>query len=249
MKWLRNRNWHMLRSCSLITTTLMGILFVAGCGDRGGGGQRVVIVDNPPVELSGILSENNIPVDGALVTPYAQDNPDVPMFTPRDTDASGAYTINAHKDTPVSLTFFKIHLATLHTQYKAFSENTAGLDFETVSVSDAKIVIDTAFGGMTWDLADKAWLAIDVADSMGVNIAGVTITPAPVTDGGGALKCDGTLSGASMTIACMPVRSGPMYFAYYDTDAEISITVTGSSAISAPVRVGELTVIDVEKAK
>ncbi len=247
MKKLRNRDWYMLRSCGLVTSALVGILFVAGCG--GGGGQKVVIVDNPPVELSGILSENGIPVDGALVTPYSKETPDVPMFSTRDTDAFGAYTILAHKDTPLSIEFYKIHLATLHTQYKAFSKNTAGLDFETVSVADAEIIIDTAFGGMMLDLADKAWLAIDVADSMGVNIDGVTITPAPVPAGGGALMCDGTFSGAGITIAppCVPDRSGPMYLAYYDADVEISITVTGSPTISAPVRVGEITVINVEQ--
>lgn len=229
-------------------TALIGILAVTGCGGGGGGDTVVIDPSDTSVELSGVFSDGVMAIDGALITPYAIDEPDAPQFSSKDTDVSGAFTIVVVKDTPVSLAFSKFLFAPIRTQYTAYSVNTAGLDFKTVSVADAEVVIDNAFGGMMFDLADKAWLAIDVADSTGVNVDGVTITPTAAPSGGGALMCDGTLSGASITIAppCLPDRSSPMYLAYYDAGAEISIMV-GSSKISAPVRVGEITIIDVEQ--
>jgi hypothetical protein len=85
----------------------------------------------------------------------------------------------------------------MRTQYEAFSENTTGLDFEILSVANAETIIDTAFGGMMLDLADKAWLVVIVEDSMGIEVDGATITPEPMPAGGGALLCDGMFSGTS----------------------------------------------------
>ena len=240
----------MLRSGCFLTSALIGLLSVAGCGGSGGGDDVVILPEDNTVELSGIYSADGTPLEGALVTPYAIGEPDAPMFTPKATDATGAYTIDVFADTPVSFEFSKLHFATLRTQYESFKENSTGLDFETLSVVDAKVIIDTAFGGMMLDLADMAWLAINVTDSTGVAVDGATITPNLAPAGGGALLCDGTFSGTSITIAppCVPDRSGPMYLAYFYADVEISIAVSGSpTTISAPLRVGELTFIDVEQ--
>jgi len=86
---------------------------------------------------------------------------------------------------------------------------------------------------------------VNVEDSAGNEVDGVTITPSSSPAGGGALKCDGTLSGSNVTVAppCVPERAAPMYLAYYDADAEIGITITGSPALRAPLRVGEVTYI------
>jgi hypothetical protein len=65
------------------------------------------------------------------------------------------------------------------------------------------------------------------------------------------LNCDGTLTGANITTAlppCNPDREGPMYLAYFDGDAEITVTVAGSAGdVVAPVRMGEATFFEVEQ--
>ena len=239
-----NRKFPVLRPCYLVITALVGIVFFPGCSE-----DEIVIPPGPStVELSGILSHDGTPVDGALVTAYRADPPNTPV-TVTDTDAAGSYTATILLGISTHLSFDKLGFAVLNTQYKTFTQNATGLDFETVLAADAETVIDIAFNGMDLDLADKAWLAIDVQDPSGDDVAGVTITPDSLPAGGGALNCDATLSGGNTTAdpACVSDRTGPMYLAYYDADAEIIITISGSSPISAPVRMGEITFIVVEQ--
>lgn len=244
MKNLVKRKSQVLRPYCLIMAVLVGIVIFSGCSE-----DEIVIQPGPStVELSGILSHDGTPVDGALVTAYRADPPNTPV-TVTDTDAAGSYTATIILGVSTHFTFDKLGYAVLNTQYRAFSENTSGLDFEVVLAADAETVIDIAFDGMGLDLADKAWLAIDVQDASGDDVAGVTITPDSSPNGGGTLNCDGTLSGGNTTAdpACVSDRTGPMYLAYYDADTEITIAISGSSAISAPVRLGAVTFIVVEQ--
>jgi hypothetical protein len=96
---------------------VLSLVILMACG----GGSKVVIdPEDTTIELSGVFSNGSVPIKDALVTPYAIGEPDRPMFTAKDIVAGGSNTINVFKDTPVSLEFFKVNLATLHTAYQAF---------------------------------------------------------------------------------------------------------------------------------
>jgi len=232
-----------------ITPVFAGLL-LGGCGSSGSG-------DPPPVNLpaatsnvSGILDLDGTSVDGVtvtsmLVTTAATD--DVQSTT--STDANGAYTLNILSDTDTYFEFSKIDLATINTEFMQFAQDTADLDYGMILTTDVEALIDVTFGGMALDLADKAWLALNVVDANGDEADGVEITTTPGVVGGGALNCDGTLTGANITTAlppCNPERAGPMFLAYFDGDAEITVTVAGSAGdVVAPVRVGEATFFEV----
>ncbi len=72
----------------------------------------------------------------------------------------------------------------------------------------------------------------------------MTISTTGTTIDTAATACDGTDSGSDVTIAPCPSRNGPMYFAYFDIDStEVTVTV-GSDSQLAPVRRGEVTVLE-----
>lgn len=232
-----------------ITPVFVGLL-LTGCSNSGGGDAPIVVPPAATVNVSGTTDLDGAPEDGVtvtsvLVTTAATD--DVQSTT--TSDANGAYTLTVLSDTDTYFEFSKANLATINTQFMQFAQDTAGLDYGMILATDVEAVIDATFGGMAFDLADKAWFALNVIDANGDEVDGVAITTTPAVVGGGALNCDGTLTGANITAAqppCNPERGGPMFLAYFDGDAEITVTVAGSAGdVVAPVRVGEATFFEV----
>lgn len=221
------------------------LLGIVGCGSDGDGSGF-----KPPagatVDLSGIVSDGVDPVEDATVSAFLAGTPDVPEAITTSNEL-GEYLLTVLASTPLSRQYSKAPLfATVNTIYRSFGADTAGLDFELLSVVDAAKAINDAFVGM-WGVNDKAWLWISIVDS-GNEVADVIITTDAIADGGGPLDCDGLYSGLGMTIACDPARTGPMYLAYFDADAEIEILAEGGAiafAASAPVRVGEITLLQI----
>jgi len=229
------------------------ILLIAGCGGSGsgsGGGST-----NPaPITVSGRV-ENLGPILGVTVTPIQVTPPSMDSRgTSAITDVSGQYSLNISSNTDYYLESSRVGFATTNTQFGRFTANQALDTIFLPTVFQAEAIIDTAFAGLMLNLADKAYLAVDAKDSAGVEVDGVAIgvrdEQSFPPDGGGALLCDGILSGSDLTVAeppCSPVRLGPMYLAYYDTSTQVSINNSSNSEIIyAPVRVGEITWVTID---
>jgi hypothetical protein len=161
--------------------------------------------------------------------------------SPVTTDANGMYSLVVLKDTPVSLQASKTGFVTLNSAKVSLSTNEDNFDVEMVSISDADAAINQVFPGQT--LAGSAWLAVNVVDSNDVDVPGITITSGSTnvvyTD------CTGADSTQSVTVVDQSPcnRPGPMYFAYFNTDDEVTVTA-GSDSQLAPVRVGQVTFLE-----
>ncbi len=225
------------------------VVVAAGCGGGSGGGNGGGSTDPVPITVSGRV-ENVVPILGVTVTPIQVTPPSTDSRgTSVITDIAGQYSLNISSNTDYYLEAARVGFATTNTQFGRFTANQA---LETIFVPtalEAEAIIDTAFAGLMLNLADKAYLAIDAKNSAGDEVDGVAIgvrdDQSFPPDGGGALLCDGTLSGSNLTVAeppCTPVRLGPMYLAYYDIATQVSLTNSSNSEIIyAPVRVGEIT--------
>ena len=188
----------------------------------------------PQAVVSGTLSSSIGPVDGATLkslTIVAETDTEQSTST---SDASGAFSISVQQGTQSYLEFSKTGFATRNSPFFFVAQNISAVNIAMLSESDAGSIIGTAFGGMMLSLADKAWLAIDVRDATGSEISGVFITSTPLPNGGGALFCNGTLTGANVTAAsppCNPPRAGPMYLAYFDAARQVGVSVSGASDV------------------
>lgn len=214
---------------------------IVGSGDGldvlSGGSENDFTVTGTLNGTSGVVDA--VTVRSLLVTTPAVDTQD----STGSSNTSGVYSVDVMKNTDTYLEFAKIGYATLNSAFDSYSQDTAGVDFEMLLIGEAETDIDTAFAGMVFALPDKAWLAVNVETIAGAEVDGATVGTSLTAGGGGALNCDGTLTGANITTAlpaCVPPRVGPMYLAYFDAAAEVTISV-GGSAVVAPVRVGELT--------
>jgi len=219
-------------------------LLVVGCGSDSDDGSF-----KPPtgttVDLSGAVTTGPLPLADVDVTLFQAGSPDTPVSM-ATTNSAGLYTVAVLSDTPVSRSYDVAGFAVQNTLYQAFTTDTGGLDVDLTTDTVANSFIETAFPGLGFELVDKAWLAISIVDSDGEELGGITLTTDPGVENGGALDCDGLYSGSDTTIACEPARIAPMYLAYFDADAEIGISASDGAIIfsgSAPVRVGELTVL------
>jgi len=250
---VRSRSGFVTIGRLVITPAFIGLV-LSGCGSSSNPTPTPAPVVPPAatVAVSGMIGLNGTATEGVtvtsmLVTTAATD--DVQSTT--TSDANGDYTLTILSDTDTYFELSGTDLATINTQFMQFPQDTAGLDYGVVSATDVEAVIDAAFGGMALDLADKAWFALNIVDANGDEIDAVTITSVPGVVGGGALNCDGSLTGANITAAqppCEGERGGPMFLAYFDSDAEITVTVTGNAGdVVAPVRVGEATFFEIEQ--
>ena len=244
---IRNYSQPFWKGALMASIMLAGLITIVGSGSSG---DDATAPPDITVDLSGtVRADDGTPIEGVSVEVFLANA----LGAPEDTDttnASGEYTVTVLESAPAYTKFAKTGYATLNSEFDSYAVNTSKLDIEPVTVNEAEAIIDTVFGGMMLDLADKAWLAVTVENANGDEVNDAAITSAPVVDGGGALKCDGTLTGSNMTVApCNPDRDGPMYLAYFDADHDsVSVTVSGSSGtVSAPVRVGEITFIEIEQ--
>ena len=183
------------------------------------------------VTVKGIYSDNN------------------PLNASTTTGTNGTFTLNVLKSTPVSLQVSKSgsNFVILNSAREEFSADMNGFDIELVTTAEANAVIDLAAPGQS--LASGAWLAVNVVDGTGTEVDGATINTAPKNDlvFEAATDCTGMDSGDVITIydPCVPERDGPMYFAYFSADTEVTVNVTGVAAVqTAPVRAGEVTFLE-----
>ena len=208
--------------------------------------------DNPPppipdvtVDLRGNITDiNDQPIAGAMVNVYLTLN-DSSAEDTATTNASGSYMVTVIENASVYFEVQASGYATVNSEIVSFATNQTGLNISIPTIAEAEAIIDAAFGGMALNLADKAWLAINVYNAGGDEQNGVTVSVTPIAAGGGAANCDGTLTGGNVTSAppCNPARDGVMYLAYYDANTTVDISVSDDSA-SAPVRMGEVTFVE-----
>ena len=163
-------------------------------------------------------------------------------------DGAGLYGASVNQAAASYLEFSKTDFATFNSPSFSISADISAVNVSMYPTPIANQIIGAATGGMALTLPDKGWLAINVYDGTGNEVSGVTLTSTPAQSGGGALFCNGTPNGTNVTDAtppCIPARIGPMYLAYFDNSVDVSVTATGSSdVVAAPVRVGEITVME-----
>ncbi len=234
--------------------TLVFGLALTGCGGGGGDSgldeEQISDLTPPTAATSGTTSSaggtlSDVGVKSYLVTAPATDGEQ----SSASSDASGEYSISVLKDTDTYLEFSKTDYVTLNTTFYAIPEDTPGMNISLLALTEFESIINTAFAGLMLSPADKAWIAVNVASDNGVEADGVAITTTPSAAGGGALYCDGTLTGGDFTSAipaCTPGQRGMMYLAYFDTDTKVLVSAgDGAETSVAPVRSGELTTVSI----
>ena len=224
----------------IIIASVLGIaVILSGCG---GGDDAAVFVPQEFYTISGQVTNDSSPeADVTVKGIYSDGSPLNPSTT---TLVDGTFSIEVLKNTPVSAQVSKSGFATLNSAKEALSVNESGVDIELVTSSDAEAAVAAAFSGP--ELADVAWLAVNVVDSADVQVNGVTISTTGSPADTAATLCDGIGSSGDVTIAPCPSRDGPMYFAYFDIDStEVTVTA-GSDSQLAPVRRGEVTFLEFE---
>lgn len=207
------------------------------------------ILANETATVSGVVIRGSTPESGVTVKGNYRDST-IPAAT-TTTNANGEYTLTVVKNIPVSIQISKpgSDVAIFNAAYFAADVNVSGIDFDVITSADVDSAIDPVFPGLTLG-GGQAWLAVMVMDASDNDIDGATITttadPANLADEA-ATTCTGLNSGDVVTIGnCVPGRDGPMYLAYFSAENEVSVSVTGSTEPEiAPVRVGEVTVVEV----
>ena len=192
---------------------------------------------------------SDVAIEGVYIEPGG-------LVNPKDSSkVDGSFALTVIKDDVFYLRATKSTYATINTARVTLSANEAGLELSIPTVIEAQEVITLAFTATQVPLfkdADKAWFVVDVSDANG-EVAGALILPLPVPDAWVYTDCDGAVSvNNNQTIASCPNddRTGPMYIAYYNSPApepaEILVTVDGKTQ-SAPIRLGEITVLEFEQ--
>lgn len=168
------------------------------------------------------------------------------------TDGSGNYSLKVVKDLPVYMQLTKAGYATFNTVFATLTGDQTLPEIPMVTSTDAQAMIDAAFGGGI-NLADKAWVVVNVLAANGDDLAGATIAlnNAPTAS---AYNNQNTCvndydAGTGPTVDCTATRVGPMYIAYYETAQEVSVSVAGTVTDSeaALVRMGEVTIIEFQQ--
>jgi hypothetical protein len=231
-----------------LVLAVAGCLAISACGSDSDDGSF-----KPPtgttVDVKGTVTAVSVPIEDADVAAFIAGTPDVPESMVM-TDEFGEYIVTVLEGASASLSFGAENFATLNTIYRSYAANTTGLNIDLVAEEVADQYIEDAFPGMGFTLASKAWLAISFSDAAGNEIGDVAVVTEALVDGGGALDCDGIFSLGNVTQACDPARRGPMYLGYFDANNEIAIEAVGNSIsfiATAPVRVGEITVLSISR--
>lgn len=198
------------------------------------------------VSVSGTVKDfNGTAAVEDVVVECVYSSPGDPLNPVTNTDNNGHFSLQVLDNTPVSLRATKNSFASINTAKAALTATVTVDDVDILTVVQAQATIDKAFGLTTELLADKAWLVVDVVDASGNDVSGKTISTSlafPPTDEI-YTNCDGNDSGGTETTGPCPVdRQAPMYIAYFNAPAEISITVEGQKQ-TAPIRMGEITVL------
>ena len=170
------------------------------------------------------------------------------------TDGSGNFSLKVAKDLPIYFHMTNSGYATFNSAIDSYASDQSVADVPMITTVDAETIIDAAFPTSSLNLADKAWLVVEVRDATsGDDFAGVTIASsnAPTES---AYNNQNTCvndydAGAGPTANCTATREGPMYIAYFDAEEVIDVSITGTATGSqaALVRVGEVAVVVFEQ--
>jgi hypothetical protein len=237
--------WMYKKGLALIVVVGLGF-FLSGCLTS----EEIANIVLGEATISGIVTDEatGSAIAGVTVTPI---DPSGSLTYPAvTTDAGGHYSISINRDTPVYFRFQENSTyVTMNTRLDSYTSDVSDMDIGLYTTSRAQDVITQAFA-FNPSLVSWGWLFVDVVLSNGDDASGITVT---ADDAGGALvdatatHCDGTSSGDIVTIGCSSsnLRDGPMFIAYYNRDADITVTISGarSGEQQAAVRMGQITYI------
>ena len=229
----------------LLVSAISSVLILSACSSD----DAAQIIADEFITVSGKttdISDTPLPLpDVAIAGVYG--NPGG-LLDPTDTSGTdGSFSLQVIKGDPFSLRATKAAYATVNSARDALSANETGVEFGIPTEIEAQAVINLAFTSATPNLADKAWLIVDVAlASNGDEVSGATITPLPAPDAFVYTNCFGADTSNIATEAPCLNRPGPMYIAYYNSATEAQVTV-GSETQTAPLRMGEITVLEFEQ--
>jgi len=204
--------------------------------------------------ISGVITDDATGVGVEDVTITAIDPTGELSYEPVTTDVSGNYFITINRNTPL---YFRLQKTTgyptLNSALDSYVSDITDKDIALFTTERAQGLITKAFAIGDPSLVGGSWLFVDVVLSNGEDSSGITIT---TSDASGALidatvtNCDGTNSGDVVTIACTgtEVRDGPMFVAYYNADADITVAISGArnAEQEARVRMGQITYVKFE---
>lgn len=218
------------RRCSFIL--LFSLLFTLYACDN----------DSPTstVFLSGTVTDGATSLHGVSIEVHDLEGRHVASST---TDSTGGFEFKLPHGVELAVRFIADGFTSVHTQYYYMARHVTGINVVLQPVQTTESIIDAAFSGMTLNLADKAWLAVDVLDEQFNEIDGATISVNPSPVQGGTLLCDGSLTGGNITSAspaCNPARAGPMYLAYYDAPTNVEVTINNFVSYKSYVRVADV---------
>jgi len=219
------------------------LLILSGCGSSGGGGGAVVDL----VTVSGQITDlSDISLQGVTIEGI-YNNPGDPLNPTTTSDANGNYSFKVLKGDAVYLQARKATYTTMNSGKEALNANEPGFDIGMPTSIEAQDVINLVFTATTPNLADKAWLVVEVVSATtGEDVGGETIIAASTPAEEVYMNCFDALSGGSVTIAgCMTITT-PMYMAYYDAGTVTTVTV-GAETQTAVLRKGEVTILEFEQ--
>lgn len=204
----------------------------------------VVDASNNDLGLQGVSLKAT--TDGIQGTPRDYDSETV------TTDGSGNFNMTVVKDLPVYLHLTKADYATFNTAFGIFTADGAIQDIPMITSADAEAMIDAAFPGSNLNLADRAWVAVNVVDTNGEDLAGATLAlnnfPSDFAYNN-LNNCVNDYSGTAPTADCTATRVGPMYIAYYVADEAVEVTVSGAmtGTQTVLVKVGEVAIVEFQQ--
>lgn len=201
------------------------------------------VINDETVKVSGIIrGESDAPLGGVTVKAIYSDND--PLNPSTTTAPDGTFSLTVLKNIAFSLQASANNYITLNSEKAASDTDITDVDFGLPTTAQAQQVIDDALGVNTTPLGNVAWLVVDVFDANGNEVGGVTISTN--ADAEVYTACDGTDSTGTMTVAPCVEDRAVMYIAYFTSAGDISVTVAGDTK-TAPVRLGEITLVEFEQ--
>jgi len=195
---------------------------------------------SPTVFLSGVVTDGTKLLQGVSIDVLDTDNR---QLASASTNSIGEFELQVKQGVELAVRFLAAGFTTVRSQNYTLISHVTGLNIVLQPLQTTESIIDTAFSGMTLDLADKAWLAVDVLNEQLDEMDGAMVAVNPAPKQGGTLLCDGTLTGGNITSAlpaCDPPRTGPMYIAYFDAPTSVEVTINGIVTYKSSVRVGDV---------
>jgi hypothetical protein len=242
-----------VRKTTFILACMLGITYILGACSSDSDDSAQIIADEF-VSITGTINnlsdtaEPGVAIEGVygnpgdVLNPVTVSNSNTPDNFSLEVFSNTAFFLHATKDT----------FATINTARTALNADITADAVEIPTVDQAQTMIDKAFGVGIVDVRDVAfaWLVVDAVDVNDNEVIGKTISIPPTFRPLGEVYtvCDGTASTVSETTGPCPVgRQGPMYIAYFDIEGEVDITVGGQKQ-TAPIRKGEIAVLEFEVA-